>query len=234
MFWSYSLLWWCRADFTNCTCHCDLQPPTANETRPFALPVVVHRYISYALLLPQLLLLLNVGIALAPLLRKQDPCEDIPLSPRQRQLLGLPPVSRPATPQDTERWITPPRYSRSRSATPQSNSSLRAHPSDSPLEGRGTPYDGFALASGSSFGSARTHTQSPMSMNARGAVEQRRLSYNARSSPLSMGDFDAVGNSTPTKINRASVGLNSKWLYERGKSSPNRFTSAWGTGSVFN
>jgi hypothetical protein len=39
-------------------------------------------------------------------------------------------------------------------------------------------------------------------------------------------------------MSRASVGLNSKWLYEKGRaspgsSSPAKFGSGWGTGSVF-
>jgi hypothetical protein len=47
---------------------------------------------------------------------------------------------------------------------------------------------------------------------------------------------------TPTKIGnpRASVGLNSKWLYEKGRASPQSgagnggfMNGAWGTGSVF-
>ena len=70
-----------------------------------------------------------------------------------------------------------------------------------------------------------------------GSAERRRLSYNFGTS-----EFDAGGSmmgTTPTKINnRASVGLNSKWLYEKGRGSPGAVGvgvtgAGWGTGSVF-
>ena len=160
-------------------------------------------------------------MATTPLFRQQDPCNDIPLTPAQRQLLGLPPSSRPAMPQEKEQWITPPRYSRSASGTPRSSpSSLRAEVSGSPIP----PPGGIA------FGKA-----SPLTPG--GVEERRRLSLN-RNSPLSISEFDAAGSvSTPTKANqRASVGLNSKWLYEKGRASPtgSRLSGGgWGTGSVF-
>jgi hypothetical protein len=48
------------------------------------------------------------------------------------------------------------------------------------------------------------------------------------------GDFDAL-SSTGAKSGRASVGLNSKWLYQKGRASPGLVGgSGWGTGSVFN
>lgn len=99
---------------------------------------------------------------------------------------------------------------------------------------------------------------SPMRSGVGAGGERRRLSYNARSSPLSASDFDMSSagtttgvsgglesTSTPTrKGNRASVGLNNKWLYEKGmglgKGSPRRGSNGawdpqgWGTGSVFN
>lgn len=165
-------------------------------------------------------------------------------------------MSRPATPQEKEQWITPPRYSRSRSATPQSAaSSLRAQASDSPSSGSMFGATPQREGSGSPFS---TQSYSPMlSGAAAGGGERRRLSYNARSSPLSVSDFDAStasttgmgtateSTSTPTrKGNRASVGLNNKWLYEKGmglgKGSPRRGSNGtwdpkgWGTGSVFN
>jgi nucleoporin POM34 len=168
-----------------------------------------------------------VGIAAMPLFRKPDPCHDIPLTPAQRQLLGLPPSSRPATPQEKEQWITPPRYSRSASNTPlSSTSSLRAEVSGSPIPPLSAPY-----GSGK-----RRQSGSPLTPG--GVEERRRLSLN-RNSPLNISEFDAAGSvGTPSKVNqRASVGLNSKWLYEKGRASPtgSRISgSGWGTGSVFN
>lgn len=179
----------------------------------------------------RLLFLLNIGLALRPLLRKPDACEDIPLTPSQRHLFGLPPLARPATPQEQEQYITPPRYARSASGTPRSSSSsLYAEVSGSPLNlsDRRTSFNGstpFRSPSGSPLGGLQPHRG--------GSGERRKLSYTAnRNSPLSISEFDAAGSvSTPTKTagNRASVGLNSKWLYEKGKANG----SAWATGSVF-
>lgn len=60
-------------------------------------------------------------------------------------------------------------------------------------------------------------------------------SASPRSSPLGGGETEMQG--TPTgKGSRASVGLNSKWLYEKGKASPmpaGLAGSGWGSGSVF-
>nr|G0S7R3.2 RecName: Full=Nucleoporin POM34; AltName: Full=Nuclear pore protein POM34; AltName: Full=Pore membrane protein of 34 kDa [Thermochaetoides thermophila DSM 1495]AEL00694.1 Pom34p [Thermochaetoides thermophila] len=54
--------------------------------------------------------LTNIVIALLPLFRPVDDLSDIPLTPAQRKLLGLPPSSKPATPNSV--YSTPPRYSR--------------------------------------------------------------------------------------------------------------------------
>ena len=230
------------------------QPPSL----PTSTILALRPYDTYALLLLRLLLSTNILIATLPLLRNKDACEDIPLTPAQRQLLGLPPMSRPATPQEKEQWITPPRYTRSRSGTPQSpGSSLRAQASGSPGSGSMFGNSMQRQGSGSPFGGNGSPGQwSPSSLTPlRGGVgdERRRLSYNARQSPLSASDFDSTMGTTtgmesasigtPTrKGNRASVGLNSKWLYEKGKGSPRRGSGGgagwdpkgWGTGSVFN
>lgn len=192
----------------------------------------IHPYgPSYALLVLRLILLINIAIALSPIFRKPDTCEDIPLTPSQRQLLGLPPMSRPATPQEKEQYVTPPRYSRSN--TPKgrssSSSSLRAEVSGSPSSAFGTPLSDstFRGASPSQPSSRRVSSNDPL---------QRRLNYAASrtNSPLSTSEFDAAGSvNTPTRNNRASVGLNSKWLYEKGRASPTGSASGWGTGSVF-
>ena len=173
-------------------------------------------------------------------------------------------MSRPATPQEKEQWITPPRYTRSRSGTPQSPaSSLRAQASGSP--GSGSLFSGTPQreTSNSPFGSQQASPSLTPLRNGAGA-ERRRLSYNAtRSSPLSASDFEHsttwsqahdnmtrdAGVTPLRKGHRASVGLNSKWLYEKGmgmggKGSPRRGSNGggggawdpkgWGTGSVFN
>lgn len=146
-------------------------------------------------------------------------------------MLGLPPSKRPETAADQANYITPPRYSRS--STPRSTNSLRAHTSGSPLTGspadfgssqqrpsNGSPYSPSPLATKSyesGFASRRESVG--------GLGTTRRLSYGGspRGSPssLNLSEFEAAGNiGSPSKGNKASVGLNSKWLYEKGRRSP--------------
>lgn len=98
--------------------------------------------------LVRLVLLSNIYFALRPVLpyvSKPDPIEDIPLTPSQRALLGLP-RSQSNTPSSQAgevpaNYITPPRYRRSSpspfAGTPQSNGtgnrSISAHYSASPM-----------------------------------------------------------------------------------------------------
>jgi nucleoporin POM34 len=120
-------------------------------------------------------------------------------------------MTRSATPAEEAQYVTPPRFSRS--ATP--TSSLRGEVGDySPLSGRGSGLDS-SLRGSSPFGS-------PLG----GGSERRKLSYtssSARNSPLSVSEFEAVGGgslATPTKGSKATLGLNNKWLYEKGRGSP--------------
>jgi nucleoporin POM34 len=79
------------------------------------------------------------------------------------------------------------------------------------MSGGGSPYSATVVGSGSPYGGG----------------EGRRLSYTSgrsgRSSPLTVSEFEAMGNpamgspSGGRKENRASVGLNNKWLYEKGR-----------------
>lgn len=183
----------------------------------------IHPYPIYALWITRLLFLANIGLATLPLWRKPDACEDIPLTPSQRQLMGLPPMSRPATPQEKEQYVTPPRFSRSN--TPRStSSSVRGEVSGSPLSGRGTPVDNSGSFLRSSIDSQRRMSGSPLTGGSalKSGGERRRLSYTSnRSSPLSFSEFESSGSlQTPTKGSRPSMGLNNKWLYEKGRGSP--------------
>ncbi|KAF2206337.1 hypothetical protein CERZMDRAFT_3628, partial [Cercospora zeae-maydis SCOH1-5] len=99
-----------------------------------------HPYPRYAVWIFRAAMSMNIAIATLPLWRKPDACEDVPLTPQQRKLLGLPPMTRPATPQEQEQYVTPPRFSRPN--TPGSrSSSLNATRGNSPLSARGTPID---------------------------------------------------------------------------------------------
>lgn len=93
---------------------------------------IIWKYVHYIVLLFRALLLLNIGTALFPLVKRKDEMLDIPLTPGQRALLGL---DSSATPPLTpgQQYVTPPRYQRSRGGTPVST--RRSLPG-SPLAGR--------------------------------------------------------------------------------------------------
>lgn len=197
-----------------------------------------YPYPRYAVWTFQTLMLLNILIATLPLWRKPDSCEDVPLTPQQRKLLGLPPMTRPATPSEQAQYVTPPRFSRSATPTSRTSSLNATRGGSSPLSGRGTPID----ANGS-FRMTNSATLSPWGSPAQGnqlrrtesgssflggdysdGSERRRLSYTAlsnNSTGLDISGFESLGRlETPTKEKKASVGLNNKWLYERGRGSP--------------
>ncbi len=148
-----------------------------------------------------------------PLMRTKDDISDIPLTPAQRKLLGLPPSSAPPTPD--AKYATPPRYARTPtplSASPASKGSY----SNSPQAGNGSPL-------GSISGSPFSPGASPLLQKAAGAAGidgLRRYSYGSPS-PLGPGGSRmnmAETPSTPSPTTKgASVGLNNRWLYDRGR-----------------
>ena len=151
--------------------------------------------------------------ALSPLFRPKDDLSDIPLTPSQRALLGLEPASRPATP--GSEYITPPRYARS--STPRSDSSRRS----------GSPYSGSqpgmsTVAGGISY----SPSASPLFQKTVGRDVTRRLSYGT---PSPLGQSQTLiesssslnpSTSSPSSGRGPSVTLTSRWLYEKGRSSP--------------
>ena len=206
------------------------------------MPAKTHTpYSTPTLLLLRALLLASAALTLLPLTRTPDPCYDIPLTPSQRQLLGLPPLNRAPTLQEKEAYVTPPRYSRT--PTPRST----------PTPGSGTPTGtgGWRSASGSPLTLASASASGQRDSSRRVVPQQRRLSYSnsPRGSPLSISEFDSLGGTinSPSAGGglmskkegqmRASVGLNSKWLYEKGRRASGSPVGAaamgWGTGSVF-
>ncbi len=144
-----------------------------------------------------------------PLVRAKDDISDIPLTPAQRKLLGLPPSSAPPTP--GSQYITPPRYART--PTPLSGSpGAKGNYSNSPLSGKGSPTGGIPFSPGTS----------PLLQKAMGCGMNgnRRHSYG---SPSPLGPSTARMNlpETPGSPSPASksggIGLNSKWLYDKGR-----------------
>jgi nucleoporin POM34 len=166
-------------------------------------------YSTYLLTLFRMVLIFNILVALIPLVRRKDDLSDIPLTPAQRSLLGLGPSATPPTP--GSQYITPPRYPRS--STPLSSTPNSTY-SNSPASGRASPSQATP-----SKGSPYTPNASPLLHKAIGGgmAGARRSSYG---SPSPLGPAaSSLGPSTPSPSTGkgASVGLNSKWLYERGR-----------------
>ncbi|KAK4127636.1 NPCC-domain-containing protein [Parathielavia appendiculata] len=196
----------------------------------WAISPLLKQYSSWIYAALVLAPLINVGLALLPLLRPKDDLSDIPLTPAQRKLLGLPPSSRPATPDSV--YSTPPRYSRTPSLA-GSPASIKSYTS-SPLSNIASPGSG-------QYSSPRFNT-SPSKLNAPGQQYSpstispllhkavgggmngaRRTSFGS-TSPLGASTASSMfgdGPATPTPATgkRSSVSLNSKWLYEKGRRS---------------
>ncbi|CAG1992393.1 unnamed protein product [Fusarium graminearum] len=185
-----------------------------------ALPSTFRVYLGWAWFILQLIPFVNIGVACLPLIRPKDDLSDIPLTSAQRQLLGLDPSS--AAPTPDAKFSTPPRYSR----TPSLGGSVgsRGSYNSSPLSSRGSPFvQGSPLGSplfqkstnsfGSSFGNSFNGRRSSFGSTSPFAASS---SSNVFSNPTSPG--------TPGG-KRTSVGLNSKWLYEKGRRPSG---SAWG------
>jgi nucleoporin POM34 len=159
-------------------------------------------------------------MALRPFFVKRDDMEDIPLTPAQRKLLGLPPSSRPATP--NSEYVTPPRYRRT--STPLSGSpSRKGSPATGSPSGKRTdsPYnagglESLANPSGSIYSPGASPLLQKAMMNGNG---MRRSSYSSLS-PLGGSTTDlpgTPGTPSPPTGKTTSVGLNNKWLYEKGR-----------------
>ncbi|KAK3327872.1 nuclear pore complex component-domain-containing protein [Cercophora scortea] len=171
--------------------------------------------------------LLNIGVALLPLVRPRDDMPDIPLTPGQRKLLGLPSTGRPVASTPNSVYSTPPRYSRTPSlaGSPASIKSYTAT-AGSPLSNRGSPSRQQQQSSNSPYNSPSG--ASPLLQKAvaggGGGGNGRRSSFGSPS-PLGASTASSVfgdGPATPTPSGsgkRSSVSLNNKWLYEKGRRS---------------
>jgi nucleoporin POM34 len=180
-------------------------------------------YSSYMLGAIRLIFLYNIVCAIWPLFLRYHPDEvaDIPLTPSQRQAMGLDPnISTPQTPGSayaSPNYVTPPRYQKS---TPRSNYGISG--------GRQSPLSG---SPGASFGMSTSHSPfspgsgSPLFQKAVGGSAQKRMSFDSRGSPFGASSLfsDSTSSnapSTPTPgTGKASVGLNNKWLYEKRRDS---------------
>jgi nucleoporin POM34 len=156
----------------------------------------------------RLLFSVNICLALQPFLRKPDQMADIPLTPSQRKLMDLKEdVPTPQTPGSvaSANYITPPRYAKSASRSSFGTPSDRGSPISSPRAslGMSTSHSPFSPSNGS-----------PLFQKVIGGSASKHLNGSAGNSFFS--DSGSSTPSTPTPgAGKASVGLNSKWLYEK-------------------
>lgn len=184
---------------------------------PYSFPPTFRLYLSWAWLVLQLIPCFKIIIAALPLVRPVDDLQDIPLSAAQRKLLGLPPSSAPPTPNAT--FSTPPRYSRTPSIAGSVGS--RGSFASSPLSGRGSPLIQ------ANVGGSGSPTGSPLfnkSSNGFGGGRRSSLSGSPFGASTATNLFSEPGSPSPSGGKRTTVGLNSKWLYEKGR----RSSGAWG------
>ncbi|KAI1745945.1 nuclear pore complex component-domain-containing protein [Xylaria scruposa] len=158
--------------------------------------------------------LCNIAITLWPLFRKKDDISDIPLTPGQRKLLGLPPSSAPPTPGST--YSTPPRYARTSSGSASmarrsfSSSPILNHspsPQDSPTpvgNGSGITSPNYHLLQRALFGARRSSISSP-----------NPLGVSISSEASIFGSGPETPSPSPAS-KRSSVGVNNKWRYDKG------------------
>jgi nucleoporin POM34 len=175
----------------------------------------LHPYSFYIYIVIRGILAFNIVVACLPLIRKGDDLSDIPLTPAQRKLLGLPPTNTPPT--SGSDYVTPPRYRRSSTPNSVSPSSVYSH---SPLSGKGSP------ALGSQASPYSPSNPSPLRHRAFGGgiADTRRSSYGTQN-PLGPGTpkgsiwTEGPNTPSPSMGKGSSVPLNSKWLYEKRRGS---------------
>ncbi|KAL2257200.1 hypothetical protein VTK26DRAFT_518 [Humicola hyalothermophila] len=184
--------------------------------------------------------LINIALALLPLVRPKDDLSDIPLTPAQRKLLGLPPSSKPATPNSV--YSTPPRYSRTPSLA-GSPASIKSYAS-SPLSNLASPGSGPYTSKLTGTSPAKHYSPSAVSPLLQKAVGGGAVATGGNPPRTTFGSPSPLGASTSSSIfgastasslfggdspttpstptpaatgKRSSVGLNNKWLYEKGR-----------------
>lgn len=172
----------------------------------------LRTFTSPMLLILCLILIYNITTALLPLVKTKDDLSDIPLTPTQRALLGLDPNATPPLTPGTQ-YITPPRYPRS--PTPRNISPASRSISNTPQSRKGSP----------SFGRESSDSPSPLWQKTigNGRDTLRRNSYGSPS-PLGPGNNDrsilgAPNTPSPATGRGPTVGLNNKWLFDKGRAS---------------
>ncbi|ERT01753.1 uncharacterized protein SPSK_05432 [Sporothrix schenckii 1099-18] len=210
------------------------------QLRRFGHTLLPQQYSSLLVTVINTALLINMARSLLPLFRKPDPISDIPLTPGQRKLLGLPALKTSATPNAV--YTTPPRYTRTPSVSGSAASIAAAtHGSGKSTEASfsksftGSPISGSPL-----FPKARPANGGPSSGSRSGSPfsptspfqNTRKASFGSPgtlggSANVALGAGSLFSDSTMSSMpgtpsptgKRLSMGLNNKWLYEKGRRS---------------
>jgi nucleoporin POM34 len=153
---------------------------------------------------------------------QKDDITDIPLTPSQRALLGLDPnAAPPDTP--TTQCHTPPRYPRSSTPRSSSPASRGSNSTRSPLSRNASPLLGgdgsespFSASASSIWQKSVGGSRDSLRRNSFGSPSPRGIGANGNQ----VNVLGTPGTPSPLAGKGASVGLNSKWLYERGRIAP--------------
>lgn len=144
-------------------------------------------------------------------MRPKDDFSDIALTSEQREILGLPPTTKPPSP--SSKICTPPRYSRTPSLAGSPASVASSTFSYRGGSNNGSPIGGSPMAAspllhkavmGPTKGARRSSLGSPSGF--------------ARSAVVGLGG-EGPKTPSPAPTKRASLGLTNKWLYEKGRRS---------------
>jgi len=175
-------------------------------------PATVLTYAAYVLWGLRLLFLWNTYAMLKKLLMPADEFTDISMTPGQRKLLGLnpnTPLSAAAT--STEKFATPPRYSK----TPTSRNATPIPTNTSPTLTRKKALGNSAL--GNSTLANSTLGSSSLGISGMSSFSMDSPSPKPMSSPLRMGGRPLWGSpgASPKTIGNSSVTPSNLWAYEK-------------------
>lgn len=185
---------------------------------PAIVRLLVQDYSKSTFFLAYSLPLYNIAMAVLPLIKTRDELTDIPLTPSQRALMGLDPNAKSST-SDTQ-YITPPRYARS--VTPRSSSGgWPSNDSNSPFSRRESPLYGrdrsdspFSPSGSPLWQKAISKDRDAARRSSLGSPSPLGPGFNPKESILGV-----PSTPSPTAGKNTSVSLNSRWLYNRGRTS---------------
>ncbi|CAK7222832.1 hypothetical protein SCUCBS95973_004970 [Sporothrix curviconia] len=217
------------------------------QLRRLAHTLAPQQHNDLLVLIINAVLVINMVRSLLPLFRKPDTLSDIPLTPSQRKLLGLPSIKASSAPNAV--YTTPPRYARTPSVSGSAASIAAATRGSGSGSGSGSGNDTTTSFSKSFTGSPISGSPLfPKARPANGGVANGSGSPFSPTSPFqstrkaSFGSPGTLGGSTPGAQGasnslfsdstmsslpgtpsptgkRLSMGLNNKWLYEKGRRS---------------